>query len=89
MSIVVFPRRQTWRCNVAEIDIRRILTELKSQRREIDRAIVALEAMVKGAGRQSRRKIVTKRLTPDVRAEIENGTTGRVVPFARGLKLSG
>jgi len=36
MSIVVFPRTQTWRCSVAEIDLRQILRELKSQRRQID-----------------------------------------------------
>src|ERR1700730_2793077 len=82
---VVFPRRQTWRCNVAEIDIHRILKELKTQRRQIDRAIAALEAVVNGTQRQTRTGVTIKRPTADVRAEIENGTTGRVVPFARAL----
>ena len=89
MSIVVFPRRQTWRCNVAEKDIRRIVKELKGQRRQIDRAIVALEAIVNGTQRQPRTGVTIKRPTQDLRAEMENGTTGRVVPFVRHLRSSG
>ncbi len=62
ISIVVFPRRQTWRCSVAESQLRRIVLELRAQRREIDRAVAALEAVINGTngrceGRQRVRKL--------------------------------
>jgi hypothetical protein len=87
ISIVVFPRRQPWRCKVVEIDLRQILRELKIQRRQMDRAIAALEAVVDGT-KKNRRKTVTAKRNQDS-SPVGNGTTGEVVPFARGLKLSG
>jgi hypothetical protein len=74
---------------VAEIDIRRILKELKTQRRQIDSAIAALESMVKGTSKETRKVTQIERSVRVLRDEMENGTTGRVVPFARGLELSG
>jgi hypothetical protein len=89
MSIVVFPRRQTWRCSVAEIDLRQILRELKIQRRQMDRAITALEAVVDGTQQYRGKRVPTKRTREGLPAEMGNGTTGKVVPFARSLKLGG
>ena len=69
-----------WSANVAQIDVREIVSELKSQRRQIDRAITALEAI----GRTQpvdRRKSVRVRSAPSPH-EMRNGATGRVIPFA-------
>jgi len=71
---------------VAEIDLRQILRELKSQRRQIDQAIAALEAVVNGTKR-NRRRTAAKQAQDS--SPAGNGTTGEVVPFARSLKLSG
>jgi hypothetical protein len=67
---------------VAEIDLRQILRELKSQRRQIDWAIAALEPMVNGTKKNSRKILTIKREQKGLL--IGNGTIGRVVPFIRG-----
>jgi hypothetical protein len=71
---------------VAKKDIRRILKELKSQRRQIEQAIAALEGMERE--HQNRRVRVVRQRTLQEPAEARNGTTGQVVPFVRGLKLN-
>lgn len=72
---------------MAEIDVRQILRDLKSQRRQIDRAIVALEAVVKGTEKNPRQAVTTKQNLESL--SVGNGTTGQGVPFARGLKVNG
>jgi len=71
---------------VAEIDLRQILSEVKIQRRQMDRAIAALEAVVNGTQRYRGKTITTQQAQRSLPAEIGNGTTGQVVPFPRGLK---
>ena len=74
---------------VAETDIRRIVKELKTQRRQLDRAIAALEAVVNGTQRHQGKRAKNRQNQRSLPDESGNGTTGQVVPFARALKLSG
>lgn len=64
---------------MAHINVRVVVSELKKQRRAIDRAITALEAIERSHPGEKETG-VRRRSKPSV-AEIENGTIGRVVPF--------
>ena len=71
---------------MAYIDVRETLGELKRQRRALDRAIAALEAIGKyGSVRKRKRRRV--RSQPSI-PEMRNGTTGRVIPFAHEPRRS-
>jgi len=73
------PPKAEWSANVAFINVREIVGELKRQRRALDRAIAALEAIGKyHAVRKRKRRGAGSR--PSV-PEMRNGTTGRVIPF--------
>lgn len=71
---------------VAESELRRIVLDLKSQRRQIDRAIAALEAVTIGTQRHEPKAVATKQAQQRSPSERANGTTGQVVTFARRLK---
>jgi hypothetical protein len=73
---------------VVEIDLRQILSELKIKRRQMDRAIAALESVVDGTQRYKGKRITTKQAQRRLSAEKGDGITGPV-PFPRGLKLIG
>jgi len=77
ISIVVFPRRQTWRCSVAEINLRQILRELKTQRRHMDRAIAALEVVVDGKQRYGGKGVKTRRVRPGSPESANEAIDGR------------
>jgi len=67
---------------VAQIDVRSIVSALKNERRKIDQAIAALEAV--GKRREiGKRKALEDRSRPSI-PEMKNGTAGQVVPFALG-----
>jgi hypothetical protein len=73
---------------VAESQLRRIVLDLRAQRREIDRAVAALEAVINGKKRKARKKTTSKETQRPAPNEKGNGTTGKVVPFVRGLRMS-
>jgi hypothetical protein len=79
MSIVVFPRRQPWRRRVAEIHLRKIVRELKKQRRQIERAIAALEPIIPATRERTRARKKRK----DSTTQRPSWTLGKVVPFRR------
>ena len=72
-----------------KIAIRQIVTALKAQRRQIDRAIEALEAFEGLQPRGAARTVTTKRPPRHTPAQPENGTRGQLIPFVRGRKLTG
>jgi hypothetical protein len=67
---------------MAEIELRQIVLDLKKQRRQIDRAITALEAVIKGSQGDPRNGVSARRVQQSLPAERGNGTTGKVVPFS-------
>ena len=67
---MVFPEGKDGECNMARIDIRQIVRALKHQRRQIDRAINALEAIEE----QQPRKAARGQLIPFVRRRKLTGT---------------
>jgi hypothetical protein len=71
---------------VAESELRQIVAELKNQRRQIDRAVAALEAVIDGTQRQVHKPTHRNRVQQSLAAGTANGTTDKVVPFARGFK---
>lgn len=62
--------------------VSQVLKELKRQRRQIERAIAALEGIEQGAKKISRRKRGLHEEQPTL-VERKNGTTGDVIPFVR------
>ena len=67
---------------MAQIDVRSILSALKNERRKINQAITALEAVVKRR-EVGDRKILGNRPRLSI-PKTKNGTVGQVVPFAHG-----
>ena len=80
---------ETWRSKVAESELRRIVLDLKSQRRQIDRAIAALEAVLEGTHRHLGNRQRARRAQQGSSSETGNGTTGQVVPFVREFQPKG
>jgi hypothetical protein len=86
---MVFPEGKDGECNMARIDIRQIVRALKHQRRQIDRAINALEAIEEQQPRKAARRVPAKRPRRHTPAQSGNGTRGQLIPFVRRRKLTG
>jgi len=63
------------------LDIRELVAELKRQRRHLDRAIVALEALEKKK-RPVRRISVSRKLKVPPALARKTGTGGQLIPFS-------
>jgi hypothetical protein len=63
------------------LDIRQLVTELKKQRRYLDQAIVALEALEKRK-RPERRNSGSRKRKPPMLLAKKTGTGGQLIPFS-------
>jgi hypothetical protein len=71
---------------MAERELRQIVLDLKKQRRQIDRAITALKAVIKGSKGDLRNRVPARRVQQSLPTARGNGTTETSFHLVRTIK---